>query len=392
MGIRTQIALTRGSLLVDADFAVADGQTLAVLGPNGAGKSTLLQAIAGLLEPHWGEVSVNGRLLTRVGPGQPRVLVPARQRSIGLLGQDPLLFPHLSALENVAFGARAQGTDAAGARRRARGWLDAVGLAGFEARRPAALSGGQQQRVAIARALAAEPDVLLLDEPLAALDVETASLVRTLLRERLRRAAVTTVLVTHDVVDAIMLADTVAILEAGRIVDIGPTARVLAEPVNRFAATLVGVNLVTGTVTDRGRVRCADGREFAAGPAPAGPAAAGPGAAGPGATVPGPAGAAVSATFPPSAVRVQPAAGQQPGQQHGQQHGQQPGQQPGPNSWCATVTALEPDAGGIRLVLDDGATIARMPPAAVLAAGLVQGSPVSVWVDPAAVTVYRSRY
>ncbi len=358
MGLHAQFSLRRGDFQLDAGVEVADGETLALLGPNGAGKSTMLNTIAGLLSPGNGSVTVNDTVLTRSVPGQPRFTLAAHRRRIGLLGQDPLLFPHLSALENVAFGARSQGADAASARRRAREWLDAVGLADCERRRPAALSGGQQQRVAIARALAAEPEVLLLDEPMAALDVETASLIRTLLRERLTAGSVTTVLVTHDVVDALVLADRVAILEAGRIVDIGPTARVLAQPINRFAAALVGVNLLSGTVAS-GLVQLGGGRELMA------------------EVLREPDGAAVSLTFPPSAVQIRPLATTAVPCH-------------GVNSWPAIITALEPGVGGIRVVLDAGATTAQVQPSDVIAAGLTQGSRVCASVPPSAVTVYRA--
>lgn len=368
MALSAQIALRRGDFLLDAGLEVADGQTVALLGPNGSGKSTLLHAIAGLAAPDAGAVSVDGRLLTRRVPGTSVVSVPPHRRGIGLLGQDPLLFPHLSALENVAFGARAQGVDAAAARRGAADTLDAVGLGGMGGRRPAALSGGQQQRVAIARALAARPRLLLLDEPMAALDVETASLLRTLLRERIRADAVTTVLVTHDVVDALVLADTVAILDAGRIADRGQTARVLGQPANRFAAALVGLNFAAGTVTAFGTVQRSDGGELVV------------------AGLREPAGSAVALTFPPSAVLLRPASGSVPDSPSAPAGGPPPG----PNAWRSTVTALEPAAGGIRVVVDGGETVALLTPSAALAAGIAPGSPVTVSVDPAAITAHRS--
>lgn len=357
MALHAQFSLRRSDFLLDAGIEVADGETLALLGPNGAGKSTMLHAIAGLLSPELGQVSVNDTVLARSLPGQPHIALAAHRRKIGLLGQDPLLFPHLSALENVAFGARSQGVDAASARRRARDWLNAVGLAEFEHRRPAALSGGQQQRVAIARALAAEPEVLLLDEPMAALDVETAPLVRTLLRERLTAGSVTTVLVTHDVVDALVLADRVAILDAGRIVDIGPTARVLAQPVNRFAAALVGVNLLSG-VAQGGGVSLANGRLLRA------------------ELTAELVGTAVSVTFAPSAVRIEPVtAGEHSNRT---------------NAWPATVTALEPGVGGIRLVLDAGEIVAQVEPSAVIAAGIELGSRVLASIPHDAISIYRA--
>ena len=358
MSLHTQLTVRRGDFVLDAALTVGDGEIVALLGPNGSGKSTLLQAVAGLLVPESGSVQVNGRLLTRVGGDHGRVvLVPAHRRRIGLLGQDPLLFPHLGALENIAFGQRAQGKDATTARNLARDWLDAVGLPGFENRKPAALSGGQQQRVAIARALAASPDLLLLDEPMAALDVQNASLIRSLLRERLTERHLTTVLVTHDVVDAIVLADRVAILDDGLIVDVGEKARVLGEPVNRFAATLVGLNLLHGSVTPQGTVQVADGRRFVGhGSLPS-------------------AGTQVRVVFPPAAVVLRPG----------------PAEPKATNSWSGTVAMLEPTAGGIRILLAGDTVAAEAKPADVIARGFETGSAVSASVDRAFVTVYRAQ-
>ena len=156
---------------VDVALEVAAGETLAVLGPNGSGKSTALWVTAGLVQPDAGRVVLDGRVLTDVGPGRPGVRVPPHARRTALLGQEPLLFPHLDAVENVAFGPRSSGTPRAAARQDAQRWLDEVGVGELAARRPSQLSGGQAQRVAVARALAGRPGLLLLDEPLAALDV-----------------------------------------------------------------------------------------------------------------------------------------------------------------------------------------------------------------------------
>jgi molybdate transport system ATP-binding protein len=165
------------------------------------------------------------------------------------MGQDPLLFPHLSAAENIAFGPRSQGRSRADSRRLAVDWLGRLGLADMASRRPAEMSGGQRQRVALARALAAEPELLLLDEPMGALDVETAPEVRQLLRSHLRGSGVSTVLVTHDVLDAAVLADRVLVLAAGRVVDSGPPSTVLSAPRSEFSAALAGLNLLAGTAT-----------------------------------------------------------------------------------------------------------------------------------------------
>lgn len=226
---------------VDVEFLVRDGETLAVLGPNGSGKSTALGVVAGLVRPDRGRVVLDGRILTDSRAG---VQVSPHARRTALLGQDPLLFPHLSALDNVAFGARVDGMSRRAARARAHEWLGEVGVADLADRRPGQLSGGQAQRVAVARALAAEPQVLLLDEPLAALDVDVAPAMRQTLRKVL--AGRTALVVTHDVLDALLLADRVLVLESGRIVEQGPADEVLTRPRSRFAARLAGLNLVTG--------------------------------------------------------------------------------------------------------------------------------------------------
>jgi molybdate transport system ATP-binding protein len=225
---------------VDVALDAADGETVAVLGPNGAGKSTLLAVAAGLLRPDSGRVTLDGAELTG-----PSAWVPPHARRIALLAQDPLLFPHLSALENVAFGPRSRGTPRRTAREQARAWLEDVGVADLADRRPGQLSGGQAQRVAVARALAADPRVLLLDEPMAALDVA----VRPALRQTLRRVLAdrTVVLVTHDVLDALLLADRVVVIDEGRVVESGPTTDVLTRPRSAFTARIAGLNMVRGT-------------------------------------------------------------------------------------------------------------------------------------------------
>ena len=167
------VGLRLGSLDLAAEVEVADGEVVAVLGPNGAGKSTFLRAVAGLVPLDRGRVAVDGQVLD--APDE-RTFVPTHHRPIGVVFQDHLLFPRLSALDNVAFGLQAHGMRKAEARRVAAGWLDRVGLADHAGAKPAALSGGQSQRVSLARALATEPRVLLLDEPLAALDFQCANM------------------------------------------------------------------------------------------------------------------------------------------------------------------------------------------------------------------------
>ncbi|HEU0087250.1 MAG TPA: ATP-binding cassette domain-containing protein [Pseudonocardiaceae bacterium] len=270
-GLHAEVAVHYGGFDLDVSVQVAPGEVLAVLGRNGSGKSTLLAAIAGLLRPDAGRITLQARMLTDTAA---RVQVPPHRRRIGLLAQQPLLFPHLSVLDNVAFGPRAAGTGRRAARAVALRHLAEVDATQFASRRPGQLSGGQAQRIALARALAAGPDLLLLDEPLSAVDVELApalrALLRTVLAERL------TVLVTHQVLDALVLADRVLVLDEGRVVEQGPTLQVLTRPRSAFAARLAGLNLVPGTATVAG-VRTADGVEIVGvggGPAPGTPAVA----------------------------------------------------------------------------------------------------------------------
>ena len=240
---------------VDLAFEVAAGETLAVLGPNGSGKSTAMSVAAGLLVPDSGRVVLEGRVLTDIG-GSGSVSVPPHARRTALLGQEPLLFPHLCALVIVAFGPRSRGVPRAQARRTAQQWLDDVGVGELAVRRPSQLSGGQAQRVAVARALAADPGLLLLDEPMAALDVEVLPALRQTLRRVL--ADRTVVIVTHDPLDALLLADRVVVVDAGRVVESGPSAEVLTRPRSAFAARLAGLNLMRGSWGE-GQVEVGDG-------------------------------------------------------------------------------------------------------------------------------------
>jgi molybdate transport system ATP-binding protein len=238
------------------DLALADGEVLAVLGPNGAGKSTLLALIAGLLRPDQGRIELGTRVLTDTGSG---VFIPAHSRGVAMLSQRAMLFPHMSVAANVAFAPRSKGQRRRQARVIAERWLAAVDARDLADRRPAQLSGGQAQRVAIARALAAEPQLLLLDEPMSALDVTAVPALRRLLRHILRDEVRTAVIVTHDLRDALAVADRVIVVEHGRIVENGPVRSVLAAPRSAFAARVTGVNLVSGTITEPGILQTAWG-------------------------------------------------------------------------------------------------------------------------------------
>ncbi len=242
---------------VVVDLTVEAGRTLALVGPNGSGKSTACAVAAGLLDAEAGRVSLGERVLD--GPG---AFVPAGRRDVALLSQAPGIFPHMSVLDNVAFGPRCRGASRARARRRARAELAAVGASHLAPRPGGELSGGQAARVALARALAARPRALVLDEPMAALDVTARAQMRSVVGRRAAEEGLTVLLVTHDVLDVAALADDVAVLQDGRVVESGPAARVLAAPVSDFAARLTGTAVLLGALEgDRGapRLRLASG-------------------------------------------------------------------------------------------------------------------------------------
>jgi molybdate transport system ATP-binding protein len=240
--------LQLGELDLQVELDAADGETVAVLGPNGAGKSTLLRTLGGLHALDRGRVSIDG--VTVDDPAAGAFVVP-EHRHVGVVFQDYLLFPHLSVLENVAFGLRSRGTARAEARRHATTWLARVGLADRAGEKPSALSGGQQQRVALARALVTEPRLLLLDEPLAALDVGTRTELRRDLRAHLATFPGARVIVTHELLDAVALADRLVVLEHGRVAQSGSVDEVTDRPRSRYVADLVGTNLLRGRALDR---------------------------------------------------------------------------------------------------------------------------------------------
>lgn len=247
-GLDARIGVDLGTLRLDAALAVAPGRTLAVLGPNGAGKTTLLRALAGLVPLRHGQITLDGTVLDEPASGR---YVPPERRDAGYVFQDYLLFPHLSAVDNVAFGPRVRHRTRRGpARAAALEWLARLGLAEFAHLRPAELSGGQAQRVALARALAPGPGMLLLDEPLSALDAGTRLEVRAEIRALLPTLDVPVVMVTHDPVDALTLADEVAVLEGGRVVQRGEPTEVITRPRTPYVARLAGLNLYPGTAAN----------------------------------------------------------------------------------------------------------------------------------------------
>ncbi len=339
------------------DLRLEPGDRLAVLGPNGAGKSTLLALLAGTLRPDRGRAELDGDVLFDVDGHRGRWL-PPHGRRVALLAQDPLLFPHLSVLENVAFGPRATGVPRGEARQRARHWLTAVAAAELADRRPGQLSGGQAQRVAVARAVAADPRLLLLDEPLAALDVTVAPLLRRVLRDVL--AEPSALLVTHDLLDAVLLSTRVLVLDGGRVVEQGPTADVLRHPTSAFTARLAGLNLVSGVAVDGGLQ----------------PATGGPVIGGVARTALAP-GEAATAVFSPNAVSVflSPP--------HGSPR----------NVVAVTITELEPrgDQVRVRAVTAEGASLtADVTPASVGELDLYPGGRVFYTVKATSVTLYPS--
>jgi molybdate transport system ATP-binding protein len=248
VGLDARVELTLGNLELAAAIEVADGETIAVLGPNGAGKTTLLRALTGLMPLERGHVAIDDQTVDDPERG---VFVVPEQRSVGVVFQQYLLFPHLSVLENVAFGLRSRGVGRSDARQRAHEWLARVGLDDRADADPGDLSGGQQQRVALARALVTEPRLLLLDEPLAALDVGTRTELRRELRGQLGAFGGARVVVTHDLLDAVALADRLVVLERGTVAQCGTVAEVSSQPRSRYVADLVGLNLLRGRAVGR---------------------------------------------------------------------------------------------------------------------------------------------
>jgi molybdate transport system ATP-binding protein len=352
INLEARIAVQQGTFDLDVELSVAPGEVLVVLGPNGAGKSTLLRALAGLVAVGEGGIRLGDEIWDDAALG---TFVPAPERAVGMVFQEYRLFPHLSVLDNVAFAARARGAGRSEARACAQPWLHATGVAELAGRRPAGLSGGQAQRVALARALAAGPRMLLLDEPLAALDARTRLDVRDLLRRTLREFTGPVVLVTHDPLDALVLADRLLVLEAGRAVQQGPPQDVARRPATDYVARLVGLNLYRGRLApDEQRIDLdGGGRLFAADLTDVRH------------------GTAVLAVLAPSAIAV---------------HRHQPGDGSPRNVWPGTITGMELLADRVRLaVAGHPPALVDVTPAAVAALGLHEGMP--VWLSAKATEV-----
>ncbi len=345
------IHLDLGHLHLEIGLRVDDGEVVALLGPNGAGKTTALRAVAGLHPIDDGRIELDGAVLDDPAAD---TFVPTSKRPIGVVFQDYLLFPRLSALDNVAFGLRARGRTRAQARAEAQRWLVRLGLDELAGARPRTLSGGQAQRVALARALATEPRLLLLDEPLAALDAGTRLRVRTELRRHLATFHGARLLVTHDPVDALVLADRLVILEEGRMTQTGTPAEVTARPGSRYVAQLVGVNLLHGRATGERTVRLDSGAELTV---------ADP--------LPGP---EVAVAIRPQAIAL---------------HAHQPDGSPR-NTWTATVDDLEADRDRVRVTLGHRVPVtAEITPAALAELDLAAGAPVWASVKAVDLTVYE---
>ena len=328
------------SFTLDAELSIDAGRTVAVVGPNGAGKTTLLNALAGLRAISAGRIELDGTVFDDPEQG---VYVPPERRPVGVVFQDNLLFPHLTAVDNVAFGLRARGVRRTEARRDAASWLQRVGLDGREQARPKELSGGQAQRVALARALATQPAMLLLDEPLAALDANTRNEVRRDLRRHLATFPGVRLLITHDPVDAAVLADHVIVLDNGRVAQTGTPAEITRRPRTGWVAELAGTNLFTGTASADGHVALEHGSVLVSADH----------------LTPGP----VFAVVHPRAVSV---------------HRSRP-EGSARNTWRGRVTAVEPVGDRFRLQVDaDPPVVAEVTSAAVHDIGLTDG--VEVWV------------
>lgn len=251
-GMSMHGVVDRGTFRLDLEVRVLPGEVLGVLGPNGAGKTTLLRALAGLTALTEGSITLDGDVLDDADTG---VFVAPEERSIGLVFQNYRLFPNMTVRDNVAFSPRCRKAGRRQSHEIADRWLQRLGLVELASRKPRELSGGQAQRVALARALAANPGLLLLDEPLAALDARTKLEVRAELRRHLADFPGATLLVTHDPLEAMVMTDRLLVIEDGRIVQQGTPAAVARRPATQYVARLVGLNLYRGTLDPTGTIK-----------------------------------------------------------------------------------------------------------------------------------------
>jgi molybdate transport system ATP-binding protein len=352
VSLAATIGLRKGTLELGVELTVESQGVVVLLGPNAAGKTTLLRALAGLVPLERGRVVLDGVVLEDTSSG---VRVPTEQRPVGVVFQDYLLFPHMTALENVAFGLRSRGQSRGASRARALEMLDRMGLADLASAKPRALSGGQAQRVALARALATDPRLLLLDEPLSAMDAGARAELRRGLTRHLAAFAGTCLVITHDPIEAMTLGDQLVVLEAGRVVQSGSPDELSSHPRSRYVADLLGLNLYRGRA-EQGSVKVAGGhRLIAADPVPES--------------------GEVFAVIPPRAVAL---------------HRVMPEGSPR-NVWKGVVEDLDVVGNHVRAhVSGELPIIAEVTPGAVASMRLDDGGPVYVAVKAVEVEVYEA--
>ena len=350
--LNAEVTISRSDFSLDVNVQAGAGDVIGVVGPNGAGKTTLLRALAGLEPLTDGHIVVNGDEWENTSKSYR---LEADARSAALVLSDPLLFPHMSASKNIAFGLKAHGASTRDATGIATDWLERLGLAEFADRRPGTMSTGQQQRVSLARALAVEPKLLLLDEPLSAQDPSVRSALRVELRQLLSAYEGVVVIVTHDAVDAMTLANRLIVLESGRVVQSGSPSQLTARPETMFIAQMVGLNLLRGwgnghlvSLTDGGELSVADSCL-----------------------------GAVLVAFPPHAVALASAAPDATIRSSPR------------NQWTATVADLQHVHGRVRVQLAGPPEIvAEVTPAAAAELDLALGKPISVAVKATEIEVY----
>jgi molybdate transport system ATP-binding protein len=352
MSLAATVGLRKGTLELAVELEVESQGVVVLLGPNAAGKTTLLRALAGLVPLERGRVVLDGVVLEDTSSG---VRVPTEQRPVGVVFQDYLLFPHMTALENVAFGLRSRGHGRHASRTRALEMLDHVGLADLASARPRALSGGQAQRVALARALATDPRLLLLDEPLSAMDAGARAELRRGLTRHLAAFAGTSLVITHDPIEAMTLGDQLVVLEAGRVVQSGSPDELSSHPRSRYVADLLGLNLYRGRA-EQGSVTLTGGRRLIA-------------------ADPVPETGEVFAVIPPRAVAL---------------HRVMPEGSPR-NVWKGVVEDLDVVGNHVRAhVSGELPIIAEVTPGAVASMRLDDGGPVFVAVKAVEIEVYEA--
>lgn len=351
--LSVDIHAVRGDFHLRVAHDFQPGRITAVIGPNGAGKSTLLQALAGLL-PVKGTIRLGERILDDPSGKS----VASHRREVGLLAQEPLLFPHLSVLDNIAFGPKSRGVATAEGRQIAQEWAERLNVGALLSLRPDQLSGGQRGRAALARALAAAPQVLLLDEPSAALDVDSAMHFRKVLTEQLRDMDLTVILVSHTAEDIVALADTLMVLEDGVVTDCGPALDRLTRPRRDFTARLLGINRISGVI--RGDTIDCDGLALQ-------------GLSGSDSGSDSDDGRDGWAAIEPHLVKLSDVSG-------------------GLNSWETTAISIDARGGGFAISLaQPQGLVAHLGLTEFKRQGLRVGDPVRVQVDPSDLRIYRSK-